>query len=53
VRDALLDALGDLTIPVLYDLDIGHLPPQMILVNGALATVKFSYVERAVTQTLV
>ncbi len=49
VRDALLDAVGDLAIPVLYDLDIGHLPPQLILVNGALATVHFEPMRRRST----
>lgn len=52
-RDALIDALGDLTIPVIYDMDIGHLPPQLILVNGARATVTFSPAERLLTQQLV
>ena len=51
-RDALRDALGDLTIPIIYDMDIGHLPPQLILVNGAPATVRFSAAERSLTQQL-
>ena len=33
------DAVGDLDLPVVLDLDIGHLPPQLTLVNGALATI--------------
>ena len=52
-RDALRDALGDLTIPVIYDMDIGHLPPQLMLVNGALATLSFSEVQRSLAQQLV
>ena len=28
-----------LDVPVLYDLDLGHVPPQLKLVNGALAEV--------------
>lgn len=40
--DALRSALGDLPCPVLYDLDIGHLSPQMSIVNGALATLSFA-----------
>lgn len=40
--DALQSALGDVNIPVLYDVDIGHVPPQMSLVNGAMAWVTFS-----------
>lgn len=37
--DAVRDALGPLDVPVLYDLDIGHVPPQLALVNGALADI--------------
>ena len=39
-RDALVHALSDLPVPVLYDLDLGHVPPQLAIVNGALATVE-------------
>jgi muramoyltetrapeptide carboxypeptidase len=38
-QDALSDALGDLPVPVLHGVDLGHVPPQLTLVNGALATV--------------
>lgn len=38
-QDALHRALDDLQVPVIYDADIGHMPPQLILVNGALARV--------------
>lgn len=48
LRDALLDVMGDLSIPVIYDMDIGHLPPQLIMINGALATVRFSALEKSV-----
>ncbi|WP_026830747.1 S66 family peptidase [Exiguobacterium antarcticum] len=27
-------------VPIFYDLDIGHQPPQLTLVNGALATIR-------------
>ncbi len=40
--DALNSALGYLTIPILYDVDIGHVPPQLSLVNGAIAKVSFN-----------
>ena len=40
--DALHHALGDLPVPVLHEVDIGHVPPQMPLVNGALATVSLA-----------
>ena len=40
--DALQQTLGGLPCPVLVDVDIGHLPPQLVLVNGALAHVQCS-----------
>ncbi len=40
--DACAAALGDLPCPVLLDLDIGHLPPQLSLVQGAMAEVTFA-----------
>lgn len=51
-EDAVLDALGPLGIPILGDLDIGHVPPQMTLVNGALATLGWSAERAVLTQTL-
>lgn len=39
--EALSNALNDLNIPVIYDADIGHLPPNMTLFNGAIAEVHF------------
>lgn len=41
-HEALQAVLGDLPCPVLVDVDIGHVPPQMTLVNGALAEVGWS-----------
>lgn len=38
-REAVLDALGPLNLPVVFDMEIGHVPPHLPLVNGALATV--------------
>lgn len=40
--DALQQALGDLDIPIIFDVDIGHLPPNLTLINGALAQVSLS-----------
>lgn len=48
--DALTSALGHLTIPVIYDVDIGHVPPQLSLINGALTTVLFEGKGGRVTQ---
>ncbi len=51
-RDALVDALADVNVPILYDVDVGHLPPQLILVNGALASITFGPNVRSISQTL-
>lgn len=40
--DAIHSVLSDLNIPVLYDVDIGHVPPQLSMVNGAIAHVEFN-----------
>jgi muramoyltetrapeptide carboxypeptidase LdcA involved in peptidoglycan recycling len=39
--DALQSTLGALPAPVLWDVDIGHRPPQLVLLNGALAQVRW------------
>jgi muramoyltetrapeptide carboxypeptidase LdcA involved in peptidoglycan recycling len=50
--DALHSAFADTSCPVLYDLDIGHLPPQLSLVNGAMAHVSFQGDSGNVRQSL-
>jgi len=50
--DALKTAFENLSVPVLYDVDIGHIPPQISLVNGANATVFFAENGSSVTQQL-
>ena len=36
-----MERLADLTgIPIVYDADIGHVPPQMTFVNGAFAEIE-------------
>ncbi len=39
-RDAVRSALGDLGIPVVLDVDCGHVMPALALVNGALARIR-------------
>ncbi|ASS74960.1 LD-carboxypeptidase [Tumebacillus algifaecis] len=43
LQDALHRAIDELNIPVVYDVDIGHKPPQLILVNGAFARVRVQH----------
>lgn len=51
-RGALRDAFEGFQGAVIYDMDIGHLPPQFLLVNGARVTVEFGPRRKVVTQTL-
>ncbi|MEC0247775.1 hypothetical protein ACI48J_20190 [Paenibacillus chitinolyticus] len=53
LQDALHHVFDGLGIPVLYDLDIGHVPPQLTLVNGAFAKVKASAGAGNVTMSFV
>jgi len=44
--------LGDLGLPVILDFDTGHQPPQMPLVNGALAEVSIDHGHGRIIQYL-
>lgn len=39
--DVLQKALGDLNVPIVYNIDIGHTMPQWPIVNGSLGTIIF------------
>lgn len=51
--DAVRRAFGDLDVPVILDVDTGHQPPQMPLVNGALADVALNGGLASITQQLI
>jgi muramoyltetrapeptide carboxypeptidase LdcA involved in peptidoglycan recycling len=51
-RGAVVDALGRLDVPIVLDLEIGHVPPHLPLVNGALARVVVAGDVHEITQTL-
>ena len=51
-REAVVDALGRLDLPIVWDLEIGHVPPHLPLVNGALARVVVDGDRREITQAL-
>ena len=42
----------ELNVPIIYDADIGHQPPQLILVNGAYAIVEAQNGKGKVVQEL-
>jgi len=50
--DAVHSALGALDVPVVLDVDCGHVPPHLALVNGALAELTVADEARTLTQVL-
>jgi muramoyltetrapeptide carboxypeptidase LdcA involved in peptidoglycan recycling len=51
--DAVRSVLGDLGLPVVLDVDCGHVPPHLALVNGALAELEVDGDVQRLSQTLV
>jgi muramoyltetrapeptide carboxypeptidase len=51
-REALQGVLGDLNFPVILDADIGHMPPQMLLINGTYANLILQNGRASLTQML-
>lgn len=51
-RDAVLDALEDLDVPIVFDVECGHVPPHLSLVNGALTHLTVTDNERSIVQEL-
>ncbi|MEV0269659.1 S66 peptidase family protein [Hamadaea sp. NPDC050747] len=50
--DAVRLAFGDLDIPVILDVDCGHVAPELALVNGALAEIVVDGSDQRILQTL-
>lgn len=50
-REAVLDALGDLGLPIVFDMEIGHVPPHLPLLNGATARIVVDGDVREITQS--
>jgi muramoyltetrapeptide carboxypeptidase LdcA involved in peptidoglycan recycling len=40
IEDVYQDLEDELQIPIIYDIDCGHMPPQITFINGAFAEVK-------------
>ena len=49
-HEAVRDALGDLDVPVVLDVECGHVAPWLPLVNGAHARVVVDDTRREITQ---
>ncbi|MFC9235144.1 S66 peptidase family protein [Streptomyces decoyicus] len=51
-HEAVLDALGSLNVPIIADMECGHVPPYMPIVNGAFGRIVHSSSRSELTQTL-
>ncbi|WTC20699.1 LD-carboxypeptidase [Streptomyces cellulosae] len=51
-HEAVLDALGSLNVPIIADVECGHVPPYMPIVNGAYGRVVHAAGLSELTQTL-
>ncbi|HBR31427.1 MAG TPA: LD-carboxypeptidase [Clostridiales bacterium] len=51
--DALNQGLGSLDVPVIYDADIGHVPPLMQVINGSIGNVEFADGKATVWQSCI
>lgn len=49
-QDAIREVFFNANFPVFYDLDIGHFPPNLTLINGSFA--RFDFQAKTITQTL-
>lgn len=50
-EDVYQELAAELRVPILYDIDCGHVPPQMTFVNGARAEIDMTGERPRVTQT--
>jgi muramoyltetrapeptide carboxypeptidase LdcA involved in peptidoglycan recycling len=51
-KQAVLDALGGLAVPIIGDIECGHVPPYLPILNGALARLRLTGGTGSLTQTL-
>lgn len=53
IEDVYQDIFKELQIPIIYDIDCGHQPPQITLINGAYGIVEFEDGKGIVTQKFI
>jgi len=53
LTDVYRELAEELNVPIVYDIDCGHFPPQMTLINGAVAKVVVKDNEKSLTQLLI
>ena len=50
-QQALLKVFGE--IPLVFNADIGHVPPKMTIINGAIAKIKYKNKKSEISQYLI
>ena len=53
LEDALQNIYGDINVPVLYNVDLGHIPPQLTFINGSIADVEFKNKKAKIIQKFI
>lgn len=53
VRDVYEELSKELQLPIVYDIDCGHVPPQMTFINGAYAQVKVGNGKGTILQSFI
>ncbi|WLD94739.1 S66 peptidase family protein [Alkalihalobacillus sp. AL-G] len=51
LEDAYKNPLSDSKVPIVYDVDLGHMPPQLTFINGAYAEVSYENGRGRIKQT--
>ena len=52
-KDAVERALRELNVPIVYNVDTGHIPPQMCMINGSYAIFEYNNGKGKLTQKLI
>lgn len=52
-KDAVERALSKIGVPIVYNVDVGHIPPQMCIINGSYATFEYKDGKGKLTQKLI
>lgn len=53
MTDVYDETAADLQIPIIYDIDCGHMPPQITFINGAYGIVEYREGKGKVTQKFI
>ena len=52
LEEAINHSLNDLNVPIIMNVDIGHVPPRMTIINGSIATITSTKGKGTITFTL-